>query len=122
VCSARAFAWARIVVSGGGHKGSSDLGTQLLSVIACILSLLCGSVNLAWDGALEEMKLRVYDTVAYMSILAFLFKHEGLVVGIVIKLKLGLQPKPFGEACYAFWQGGDCINTMSLQATKSFRR
>jgi hypothetical protein len=21
--------------------------------------------------------------------------------------KLGLQPQPFGEACYAFWQGGD---------------
>merc|ERR1711972_105989 len=33
----------------------------------------------------------------------------GLVVGTIIKPKLGLQPKPFGEACYAFWQGGDFI-------------
>ena len=29
------------------------------------------------------------------------------MVGTIIKPKLGLQPKPFGEACYAFWQGGD---------------
>merc|ERR1719379_2280912 len=29
----------------------------------------------------------------------------GLVVGTIIKPKLGLQPKPFGEACYGFWQG-----------------
>merc|ERR1719242_1130453 len=32
-------------------------------------------------------------------------KNGGLVVGTIIKPKLGLQPKPFGEACYAFWQG-----------------
>ncbi|CAE7723733.1 rbcL [Symbiodinium sp. CCMP2592] len=33
--------------------------------------------------------------------------NGGLVVGTIIQPKLGLQPKPFGEACYAFWQGGD---------------
>ena len=32
-------------------------------------------------------------------------KDCGLVVGTIIKPKLGLQPKPFGEACYAFWAG-----------------
>ena len=32
-------------------------------------------------------------------------KDGGLVVGTIIKPKLGLQPKPFGEACYAFWVG-----------------
>merc|ERR1712241_1349688 len=42
-------------------------------VIVCILSLLCGSVNLALAGVLGEMKLSVYDTVAYMSIPAFIF-------------------------------------------------
>ena len=26
----------------------------------------------------------------------------GLVVGTIIKPKLDLQPKPFGEACYSF--------------------
>merc|ERR1719410_235819 len=39
----------------------------------CIASLLCGSVNLALAGVLGEMKLSVYDTVAYMSIPAFVF-------------------------------------------------
>merc|ERR1712124_162558 len=42
----------------------------------------------------------------------------GLVTGTIIKPKLGLQPKPFGEACYAFWQGGDFIkNDEPLGAT-----
>ena len=35
--------------------------------------------------------------------------NGGLVVGTIIKPKLGLQPKPFGEACYAFWQGGTIL-------------
>merc|ERR1712241_708196 len=42
-------------------------------VIMCIASLLCGSVNLALAGVLGEMKLSVYDTVAYMSVPAFIF-------------------------------------------------
>ena len=33
--------------------------------------------------------------------------NGGLVVGTTIKPKLGLQPKPFGGACYAFWLGGN---------------
>ena len=33
----------------------------------------------------------------------------GLLVGTLIKPKLGLQPKPVGEACYACWHGGDFI-------------
>jgi len=39
----------------------------------CIASLLCGSVNLALAGVLGEMKMSVYDTVAYMSVPAFIF-------------------------------------------------
>jgi ribulose-bisphosphate carboxylase large chain len=31
--------------------------------------------------------------------------NGGLVVDTIIKPKLGLQPKAFGEACYDFWQG-----------------
>jgi len=59
--------------SGGGHKGSSDHAKQIMGCIVCVLSLLCGSVNLALAGVLGEMKLSVYDTVAYMSVPAFLF-------------------------------------------------
>merc|ERR1719383_668085 len=53
----------------GDHQGSN----QFLGCIMCIASLLCGSVNLALAGVLGEMKLSVYDTVAYMSVPAFLF-------------------------------------------------
>jgi len=70
---AAAFTWAKIMGSGGGKEGSSDQSYQLMGVFVCILSLLCGSVNLALAGVLGEMKMSVYDTVAYMSIPAFLF-------------------------------------------------
>merc|ERR1719195_2608710 len=74
VFCACAFTWAKIMGSGGGgHKGSSDQGKQIMGCIVCLLSLLCGSVNLALAGVLGEMKLSVYDTVAYMSIPAFIF-------------------------------------------------
>ena len=33
--------------------------------------------------------------------------HGLVVVGAIAKPKLGMQPKPFGEACYASWQDGD---------------
>jgi len=54
---------------GKNHEGSN----QALGCVMCIASLLCGSVNLALAGVLGEMKLTVYDTVAYMSVPAFLF-------------------------------------------------
>jgi hypothetical protein len=41
--------------------------------------------------------------------------NGGIVVGTIIKPKFGLQPKPFGESCYAFWQGGDFIKTIAGQ-------
>merc|ERR1739848_337361 len=46
--------------------------------------------------------------------------NGGLVVGTIIKPKLGLQPKPFGEACYAFWQGGDFIKNDEPQGNQAF--
>jgi ribulose-bisphosphate carboxylase large chain len=33
---------------------------------------------------------------------------------------LGLRPKPFGEACYAFWQGGDFIKNDEPQGNQVF--
>jgi len=69
VFCACAFTVAKIKGGGKSHEGSNEI----LGCIMCILSLLCGSVNLALAGVLGEMKLSVYDTVAYMSIPAFLF-------------------------------------------------
>ena len=44
----------------------------------------------------------------------------GLVVATIVKPKLGLQPKPFGEASYAFWQGGDFIKNDEPQGNQVF--
>ncbi len=54
--------------------------------------------------------LRLFDgpacnIVDMWRILGRAMVNGGLVVGTIIKPKLGLRPKPFGEACYAFWQG-----------------
>merc|ERR1719189_770168 len=70
VFCASGFTVAKILGSpGNNHEGSNEV----LGCIMCIASLLCGSVNLALAGVLGEMKLSVYDTVAYMSVPAFLF-------------------------------------------------
>ena len=67
-----------------------------------------------YDFYLPPGFLRLYDGPAVnvedmWRILGKGTSNGGLVVGTIIKPKLGLQPKPFGEACYAFWQGGDFI-------------
>jgi len=70
VACAAAFTITKINCSGKGvHQGSN----QALGAVMCIASLLCGSVNLALAGVLGEMKMSVYDTVAYMSVPAFFF-------------------------------------------------
>jgi len=53
--------------SGGGESFSKFVG-----VVACVASVLCGSLNLALAGVLGETKLSVLDTVAYMAIPATL--------------------------------------------------
>jgi len=69
VCAA-AFTVARILsVSDGGQPESG----MILGVLVCVASLLCGSLNMALAGVLGELKLSVYDTVAYTSIPAALF-------------------------------------------------
>ena len=44
----------------------------------------------------------------------------GLVVGTIVKPKLGLQPKPFADACHAFWLGGDFIKNDEPQGNQVF--
>jgi ribulose-bisphosphate carboxylase large chain len=45
-----------------------------------------------------------------------------LVVNTFSMPELDLQPKPIGEACYTFWQGGDFIKNDEPQATRSSAR
>ncbi|MFN7570764.1 MAG: ribulose-bisphosphate carboxylase [Betaproteobacteria bacterium] len=44
----------------------------------------------------------------------------GLVVGTIIKPKLGLQPEPFAKAAYEFWLGGDFIKNDEPQGNQTF--
>lgn len=44
----------------------------------------------------------------------------GFIVGTIIKPKLGLRPKPFANACYDFWLGGDFIKNDEPQGNQLF--
>ncbi len=44
----------------------------------------------------------------------------GFIVGTIVKPKLGLRPKPFADACYDFWLGGDFIKNDEPQGNQTF--
>ncbi len=44
----------------------------------------------------------------------------GFIVGTILKPKLGLRPKPFADACYDFWLGGDFIKNDEPQGNQLF--
>merc|ERR1712137_666240 len=93
VFCAAAFTWAKI--AGAGKSGHSS-SNMVLGVVACIASLLCGSLNLALAGVLGEMKLSVYDTVAYMSVPATLFLLP--IATFIQKPVPGMWPQVFGAS------------------------
>merc|ERR1712151_995674 len=78
-----------------------------------------------YDFYFPPAYLRLFDgpscsVVDMWRILGRGTKDGGLVVGTIIKPKLGLQPKPFGEACYGFWQGGVFIKNDEPQGNQTF--
>ncbi len=46
--------------------------------------------------------------------------NGGFIVGTIIKPKLGLRPKPFADAAYEFWLGGDFIKNDEPQGNQVF--
>merc|ERR1712113_489670 len=99
VFCAAAFTVAKIMGAGkSGHESSN----MVLGVIACIASLLCGSLNLALAGVLGEMKLSVYDTVAYMSVPATIFLLP--IAMFWQKPVPGMWPTVFGAPIASDWQ------------------
>jgi len=44
----------------------------------------------------------------------------GFIAGTIVKPKLGLQPKPFAQAAYDFWLGGDFIKNDEPQGNQVF--
>merc|ERR1719203_211605 len=99
VFCAAAFTVAKIM---GAGKPGSESSNMVLGVISCIASLLCGSLNLALAGVLGEMKLSVYDTVAYMSIPATLFLLP--IAMFWQKPVPGMWPQVFGAPVASDWQ------------------
>jgi ribulose-bisphosphate carboxylase large chain len=47
-------------------------------------------------------------------------KDGGMIVGTIIKPKLGLRPELFAEACYRFWLGGDFVKNDEPQGNQVF--
>jgi len=47
-------------------------------------------------------------------------ENGGLIVGTIIKPKLGLRPQPFADAAYDFWLGGDFIKNDEPQGNQPF--
>ncbi len=69
--------------------------------------------------------LRLFDgpamnIVDLWRILGMPLTDGGLVVGTIIKPKLGLKPRPFAEACHQFWLGGDFIKNDEPQGNQVF--
>lgn len=46
--------------------------------------------------------------------------NGGMIVGTIIKPKLGLRPQPFADACHEFWLGGDFIKNDEPQGNQPF--
>jgi len=46
--------------------------------------------------------------------------NGGMVVGTIIKPKLGLRPQPFADACHEFWLGGDFVKNDEPQGNQTF--
>ena len=46
--------------------------------------------------------------------------NGGMIVGTIIKPKLGLRPALFAEACYQFWLGGDFVKNDEPQGNQVF--
>merc|ERR1712008_397361 len=111
VFCAGAFTTAKIMGSSASHHSGSNAA---LGFTMCILSLLCGSVNLALAGVLGEMKLSVYDTVAYMSLPAFTFLIPFCVIPKPVP---GAWPEIFG---FARASDFDILRTVAKISPKTF--
>jgi len=66
---------------------------EVFGVALCLASLLCSSLHLTLVGVLGELKLNVYDTVAYMAVPATIF---------LIPFACGLRREPPTEWGQAF--------------------
>lgn len=77
------------------------------------------------DFYMPEDYLKLYDgpstTISDLwKVLGRDKKNGGMIVGTIIKPKLGLRPQPFADACLEFWLGGDFIKNDEPQGNQPF--
>jgi len=60
------------------------------------------------------------NIVDFWRILGRPLTDGGMVVGTIVKPKLGLRPQPFADACYKFWLGGDFVKNDEPQGNQVF--
>ena len=56
----------------------------------------------------------------FWRILGRPLENGGMIVGTIIKPKLGLRPELFANACYQFWLGGDFVKNDEPQGNQIF--
>jgi ribulose-bisphosphate carboxylase large chain len=103
------------------------------AMLASFLTLAIGNNQGMGDVAYAKMHdfyvpppyLRLFDgpevTIADLwKVLGRPAVDGGLVVGTIVKPKLGLRPQPFADAAYDFWLGGDFIKNDEPQGNQPF--
>jgi uncharacterized membrane protein YgcG len=88
ICAA-VFTMARVL----GSEESGQSRALLTGVVICCASLFCASLNTTVAGVLGNMKMGVFDTVAYMSLPSVVF--------LIVPSVLAVRPLP-GEWSAAF--------------------
>jgi hypothetical protein len=89
----------------GGVATSSRMTSVWATRFSCQMNGCTPEVVKAMHVALKETgPLKLFS--ANISVISFMEKGRGVAnggfaVGTIIKPKLGLQPKPFGKACFA---------------------
>jgi ribulose-bisphosphate carboxylase large chain len=103
------------------------------AMIASFLTLAIGNNQGMGDVEYAKMHdfyfppeyLRLFDGPAttisdLWRVLGRPHQDGGFIVGTIVKPKLGLRPRPFADACYDFWLGGDFIKNDEPQGNQVF--
>ena len=110
-------------------RNITDGRAMVVSLMTCMIgnNQAMGDVEYAklLDFYVPPNFLRLFDGPAkgikdMWRILGRPLENGGMIVGTIIKPKLGLRPKPFADACYQFWLGGDFIKNDEPQGNQVY--
>ncbi len=110
-------------------RNITDGRAMVVSLMTCMIgnNQAMGDIEYAklLDFYVPPNFMRLFDGPAkgikdMWRILGRPLENGGMVVGTIIKPKLGLRPKPFADACYQFWLGGDFIKNDEPQGNQVY--